>query len=94
MRKFGNDAPEFLAFTLGESETVYKLPLAASLPVIEVIELQEATNLGGTAALRFQLELLERYGVPTESLTAGDVGAIYKAWNAASTEQGATVGES
>ena len=33
MRKFGTDAPEFLEFTLGDSEKVYKMPLAASMPM-------------------------------------------------------------
>jgi hypothetical protein len=94
MRKFGNDAPQFMAFTLGDGEDVYKVPLAASMPMETLLELQEAADEGGTKALRFQVELLRRYiGDAVDSLTAGDVSAIYAAWNEESAESGAEAGE-
>ena len=94
MRKFGTDAPEFMAFTLGDGETVYKLPLAASLPMPTLIEMDDAAAKGDAEALRFQFELLRRYiGDAADGLTGGDVRAIYQAWNEESLNQGATPGE-
>ena len=49
MRKFGNDVPRFMAFTLGDGEEVYKLPLAASMPMETLLELQEAADDGADA---------------------------------------------
>lgn len=94
MRKFGTDAPEFMEFTLGGGETVYKLPLAAGLPMDTVIELQEASEKGGAAALRYQMDLLRRYmGPDVEALTVGQVREIYSAWTEESARAGATPGE-
>lgn len=94
MRKFGKDAPEFMAFTLGDDETVHQLPLAASLPMETLIELQEASEKDGTAALRYQMGLLRRYiGDAADGLTASDVAAIYQAWTEESAEVGAEAGE-
>jgi hypothetical protein len=92
MRKFGTDAPEFLSFTLGDDDTVYNLPLAASLPMSTLLDLQEAAAKG--EAERYQLELLRTYiGDKVDSLTVADVTAIYQAWNEESAKQGATAGE-
>lgn len=94
MRKFGVDAPEFLAFTLGDSEEVYKIPLAASMPMTTLLELSEAAAKGDAESMRFQLDLLRRYiGERADDLTAGEVGEIFAAWNEESVGQGATVGE-
>lgn len=94
MRKFGNDAPEFMEFMLGDSEEVYKLPLAGSLPMETLIEMQEAVDKGETAAMRFQLELLRRYiGDAASTLNAVDVRDIYKEWTKESASQGAEAGE-
>lgn len=94
MRKFGKDAPEFLEFTLGDSKTVHKLPLAASMPMDTLIEFQEATAKGGAESLKFQMDLLRRYiGDAADTLTAGDMTAIYSAWNEESAKVGASVGE-
>jgi len=94
MRHFGKDVPQHLEFTLGDSETVHRLPLAANMPLEELCELQEAANVGGTTVLRFQVELLRRYiGEAADGLSAGDVNAIYTAWNEESAKQGATAGE-
>lgn len=94
MRKFGNDAPAFLSFTLGDSEEVYKIPLAASMPMTTLLEMSEAVAKGDAEAMRFQLNLLKRYmGERAEGLTAGEVSEIFAAWNEESVGQGATVGE-
>ena len=94
MRAFGKDAPEFLSFTLGDGEEVYNLPLAASMPMKTLIELEEATAKGSAESLRYQMELLRRYvGDKVDELTAGDVTAIYQAWTEESAKQGATAGE-
>lgn len=94
MRKFGTDAPEFMAFTLGESEKVYKIPLAASLPVQVLINMNKSMK-DEASMMEVQLDFLRKYiGDAADTLTAGDVGAIWKAWSEESTKQGATVGES
>ena len=94
MRKFGTDAPEFMTFKLGDSDEVYKLPLAGSLPMETLIEMQEAVERGETAAMRFQLELLRRYiGDAASTLSAVDVRDIYNEWTRESASQGAEAGE-
>lgn len=94
MRKFGTDAPQFMEFTLGGSEKVYSIPLAASMPMDTLIELQEAAAKGGPESLRFQMELLRRYiGDAADTLTAGAMTEIYSAWNEESAKTGATLGE-
>lgn len=94
MRKFGNDALEFMAFTLGDDETVYELPLAASLPFETLIELQDASDKGGAESMRCQMALLRRYmGDAAGELTAAQVTEIYRAWTEESAKFGATAGE-
>ena len=95
MRKFGKDKPELMAFTIGDSKKVHKIPLAASMPATTMMELSEAQKEGEAATLRYQLELLERYiGDVAGKLTAGDVRDIFNAWVEESMNQGAEPGES
>ena len=86
MRQFGTDAPEFLAFTLGKSKTVHKLPLGTSMPFevalrfaeIAAIEDPDTQNL---EMLHFQKELLDRYvGEAAKDLTTAQVQEIFEAW--------------
>jgi len=94
MRKFGTDAPEFLEFQLGEGDEIYRLPLAASMPMEKMVGLQEAVNKGQAESLRYQLDLLRGYiGDAADALTAGDMTAIFTAWSEESAKQGATPGE-
>ena len=94
MRKFGTDAPEFMEFTLGDDETVHRLPLAASMPMQTLIELQEASAKGSAATLKYQMGLLRRYiGDVADELKAEDFRAIFDAWALESAKQGATAGE-
>lgn len=95
MRKFGTDKPDLLQFQLGDSDKVYTIPLAASMPANELIEMGEVEN-NNTEAFKFQYRLLKKYiGDAADTLTAGDVRDIFQAWREASEgEQGADVGES
>lgn len=95
MRKFGVDKPELMCFTLGESDKVYTMPLAASCPAALILDLQESYKEGDAEALRFQIEMLRIYiGDVVDTLTAGDIRDIFIAWGAESSEQGAEPGES
>ena len=94
MRTFGTDAPQFMSFKLGDGDTVYNLPLAASLPMTALLEMGEAAVKGDAAALRCQFDLLRRYmGEAADELTAGQVREIFAAWTEESSRQGATPGE-
>ena len=94
MRKFGTDKPELMSFTLGDSDKVYKIPLAASMPGSLMLEMKEAYEEGDVAAFKFQIELLRRYiGDVVDKLTAGTIRDIIEAWGIESSEQGATPGE-
>lgn len=95
MRKFGTDKQEFMAFTLGNAKKEYKLPLAASMPADELLELYAAYQEGEREAFESQMKLLHRYiGDAASKLTAGDVRDIFEAWTEDSGEQGAEPGES
>lgn len=83
-----------MEFAIGDSEKVYKLPLAASLPMSTLIELREASGAGEVEAMRFQVDLLRKYmGDDVDMLTVGDVAAIYEAWTDESSKGGSTLGE-
>lgn len=87
MRKFNTDAPEFFSFALGDSATIYKIPLAASMPVTKLMKMEN-----GFAE---QIEVLRDYiGDVVDDMTAGTVSEILKAWSEESRDGGATMGES
>ena len=94
MRKFGKDKPELMAFKIGDSEKVYTIPLAASMPAGILIEMSEESE-NDTEAFKFQYNLLRRYmGEDADNLTASDIRNIIEAWYEESEKQGAEVGES
>ena len=98
MRKFGNDAPEFMSFTLGNSKKVHKMPLAASMPMSVAVRFAEIAALDddaqGAESARLQLDLLRRYiGEEADELTSAQVAEIFNAWAEESNDQGATPGE-
>lgn len=95
MRKFGTDAPDFLAFQLEGEDAVYKLPLASSMPAETLIALTEAEERGETAAVRKQLEVLATYmgAEAVASLTMSDLRNIFAAWLEESKARGASQGE-
>lgn len=93
MRHFGTDAPEYFCFQIGEAETVYKIPLAASLSVKVLTEMHEAEQRG--ELFTFQLELLRKYiGHDIDEMSVGTVTDILRAWLLDSDSAGASVGES
>lgn len=95
MRRFGEEAQAHLTFQLRGSDTVYQIPLAASMPVSVLLSMQEADNIGGDSGFRAQVEMLRKYmGDVVDDLTAGTLGDILKAWAQESKAQGASVGES
>lgn len=100
MRKFGKDTPEFLTFTVGDGEKVYKLPLAASMPFETALRFAEIaaisdSDLSNLEAMKLQLDMLrEHMGEDANKLTAGQVSEIFNAWTEASNgETGASTGE-
>lgn len=95
MRKFGTDKPEVMSFQLGDDKKIYKMPLAASLPVSKLLEMEDVSKKNDYAILRFQIELLrEHIGDVVDTLTSKDIADIFNAWNEESGLQGADTGES
>ena len=93
MRQFGIDNKEFFEFKLGDSEEVYKIPLAASMPVNLLLEMQDADK--NDKGFEVQLKMLKKYmGDVVDELTANTCADILKAWADESKTQGASVGES
>lgn len=90
MRRFATDAPEFFLFQLGDDETVYKIPLAASMTIGDLKDLDASGN-----DFLAQVNWLSKFiGDTVNDLTVGDVSGILKAWREESYGQGASVGES
>ena len=87
MRVFTKDAPQFFSFQMEGSETVYKIPLAASMPTKTLKLIDNGFDS--------QVEMLREYiGDDVDEMPAGMVKDIMTAWMDASKEQGASVGES
>ena len=94
MRQFGKDKPELMSFKLGDSEKVYTMPLAASMPATLILQMQKSYKADDATAFEFQIEMLRKYiGDVVDELTAGDVRDIINAWGIESSKQGAEVGE-
>lgn len=92
MRKFGKDAPEFMEFQIEGSKKTYKIPLAASLPVGDLMAMKEA---GADNLFEVQVKILRKHiGDVVDDLPIATVSAILKAWGEESNGQGASVGES
>ena len=90
MRKFGTDAPEFFVFQLEGDDTVYKIPLAASMTNRQIAEFDQ-TNSNYSK----QVEWLRGFiGDIVDDLTGSDTRAILQEWLTKSAETGASVGES
>ena len=87
MRSFATDAPEFFCFHLEGDETIYKIPLAASMPASVVLKVQDG--------FEGQFSILKEYmGEGADKVITKQVGEIIFAWLEASKGQGASVGES
>lgn len=90
MREFGKDAPEFFCFKLEGEETVYKIPLAASMTNKQLAELDEI----GQSVSR-QMEWLRQFiGDKVEDMQVSTTSEIFRAWGEESKKQGASAGES
>ena len=87
MRVFTNDSPEFFCFQLEGSDTVYKIPLAASMPFPNVLLVKEGVE-GYYKMLKIYI------GDDADKLTTGQISEITRAWSDASHRSGAKPGES
>ena len=95
MRKFGVDKPEMMSFTVGDSDTIYKIPLAASLPVSVLKEMQTAQEKGDIEVFNYEVELLRTYiGDAVDGFSVGVIREIFEAWSEDTSAQGAEPGES
>ena len=95
MRKFGTDKPELMSFTFGNSDKVYNIPLAASVPAPTILEMNDEYKKGEMEAFAWQVKFLRTYvGELVDEMTTGDIKDIFDAWMVESSGQGAEVGES
>lgn len=86
MRKFGSKSETF-RFQVEGSDKTYEVPLGTSLPVGDLIAMEDGT-------LRSQVEVLRKYaGEDVDGFSAGLVRDILNAWAEESTENGASPGE-
>ncbi|MDO4527433.1 MAG: hypothetical protein Q4C03_01450 [bacterium] len=93
MRRFGQEKKEYFEFQLEGSDVVYKIPLAASMPVSLLLSMRDGDAEG--KGFEAQLEMLRKYmGNAVDTLTATMASDILRAWGEESSEQGASVGES
>jgi hypothetical protein len=93
MRTFAKSGTSFFEFQLEGEEQVYKIPLAADMPMTVLNDMYEASNTSD----RFmsQVEMLRKYmGDVVDELSAGTLSDILRAWSDESTQAGASVGES
>lgn len=93
MRTFAKSGTSFFEFQLEGEEQVYKIPLAADMPMTVLNDMYEKSNTGD----RFmsQVEMLRKYmGDVVDELSAGTLSDILRAWSDESTQAGASVGES
>ena len=93
MRTFPKSGTSYFEFQLEGEERVYKIPLAADMPMTVLNDMYEASNTSD----RFmsQVEMLRKYmGDVVDELSAGTLSDILRAWSDESTQAGATVGES
>ena len=90
MRSFANDAPEFLEFTFGDSDKVYKIPLASSM---ENKMIKDFNACGENYDK--QVEWLRGIiGDVVDQMTSKTVLQVMQAWFDESSANGAGVGES
>lgn len=92
MRTFGEEKIEYLEFKLKDDETIYKIPLAASIPYGILDKMDGAED---DDRFRVQVEMLRKYmGDVVDDLSAGILSDIIVAWAEESRDEGASVGES
>ena len=93
MRKFEKSKEVFFEFQIEGSKKTYKIPLAASMPLTDMLYLKEQDAKGN--GLEAQMGMLRKYMKDdADALPAETVTAILKAWADESKAYGAGVGES
>lgn len=94
MRHFGRKIPQYMEFTLGDDETIYKMPLAASMTADMVAKYEPAFTKGDNR-YQAQVDMLRDFlGDIAGTLTSEEINEILSAWAEESLAQGASVGES
>ncbi|MBQ6373435.1 MAG: hypothetical protein IJJ45_02990 [Clostridia bacterium] len=94
MRHFGRKTPKYMEFTLGDDETIYKMPLAASMSA-DMVEKYEPAFTAGEHRFQAQVDMLRDFlGDIAGTLTSEEIAEILTAWAEESQSQGASVGES
>lgn len=92
MRKFEKTKEVFFEFQIEGSKKVYKVPVAASMPITEMLYLKEQDAKG--KGLEAQIEMLRKYmGDVVDELTSEMVTEILREWAKESQDFGASVGE-
>lgn len=92
MRTFTRTKLEYFEFQLEGDETVYRIPLAANMPIGLIERMGMASK---EDALGLQIDILRKYmGDAANELPLGMVKDIFMAWTEESTKAGANVGES
>lgn len=90
MRKFGREKQNYFTFRFDEEEEEYKIPLASSLTNKQAKAFEKAEG-----DYFLQVEWLRLFlGDVVDDLTIEDTSEILRAWAKASTDSGASVGES
>lgn len=93
MRKFGSKDIEYFIFQLEGDDTVYRVPVAASIPFSILNKMNDTKETGeGFIA---QVDMLRKYmGDVVDELPTGTLSEILLAWSEESKKAGASVGES
>lgn len=92
MRKFEKTKQVFFEFQIEGSKKVYKVPIAASMPITEMLYLKEQDAKG--KGLEAQIEMLRKYmGDVVDELTSEMVTEILREWAKESQDIGASAGE-
>lgn len=93
MRTFGREEKKYFEFALEGNEKVYKIPLAAYMPIASILMMQEADRRD--ESLNGQVAMLRRYmGDDVDELSPTMVADILNAWIDESAGNGASPGES
>lgn len=91
MRTFGTDSPQFFAFKIEGHDEIFKMPLASSLPLGKVLELDDGT---AEEQIRRNINLFKEYiGDVIYELPAGVFVQIVEEWKRTTADSGAELGE-
>ena len=93
MRTFTRTKLEYFEFQLEGDETVYRIPLAASMPFGMLDKMSKAVRTEDRFST--QVEMLRKFlGDVVDELPVGVISNILQAWVEESAKAGASVGES